>query len=70
MCSETVQGRKKTREGGAVVTGGVALAAAQAAADQKKAKRHADFYRFQQRDKRRNGATEQACAPLHVQDIR
>jgi hypothetical protein len=52
------QGRKRAREAAGVstVSGGVAQAAAQAAAaGGSKGKQYEDFYRFQQRDKRRNG---------------
>lgn len=53
------KGRKKTREaegGGkaAVATGGLSAAAAAQAGKDSKLKKHEDFYRFQQREKRRN----------------
>ncbi|KAJ9523337.1 hypothetical protein QJQ45_005382 [Haematococcus lacustris] len=50
------KGRKKSKEDGGVATqsGGVALAAAQASAAATKALPVQDFYRFQQRDKRRS----------------
>lgn len=60
-CAEWyLQGRKRAREGvtgAATVTGGVSLAAATAAAQAAGAKQQKveNFYRFQQRDKRRNG---------------
>lgn len=55
-----VQGRKRAREVGGMstVSGGIApaaAAAARAAADAKQAKQAENFYRFQQRDKRRSG---------------
>jgi hypothetical protein len=58
--SWNLQGRKRAREGvtgAATVTGGVSLAAATAAAQAAGAKQQKveNFYRFQQRDKRRNG---------------
>ncbi|GBF94015.1 hypothetical protein Rsub_07283 [Raphidocelis subcapitata] len=55
-------GRKRARDAGGVstVSGGVAQAAAEAAAaaEGKKGKQYEDFYRFQQRDKRRNDLVE------------
>lgn len=50
------KGHKRVREdeGVTYVTGGVASAAAQAAAAAKKPKVHETFYRFQQREQRRN----------------
>lgn len=50
------KGRKRAREAAGVstVSGGIAQAAAQAAAEGSKGKPYEDFYRFQQRDKRRN----------------
>lgn len=53
-----VQGRRKASESGGISmqSGGVAVAAAQAAAAAKAAQPVEDFYRFQQREKRRSGA--------------
>eukprot|EP00877_Chromochloris_zofingiensis_P015093 jgi/Chrzof1/9838/Cz04g17280.t1 len=51
------KGRAKRKEsaGGPTMSGGVSLAAATAVAQgQTQGKKHEDFYRFQQRDKRRN----------------
>jgi hypothetical protein len=58
------QGRKRARDSGGVATvsGGVAHAAAAAAAEGKADKKYEDFYRFQQRDKRRSGAQGDAGA--------
>lgn len=59
MGDAALQGRKRARESGGVstVTGGVAQAAAAAAqaAAVTKSKQAGNFYRFQQRDKRRSG---------------
>jgi hypothetical protein len=77
-----LQGRKRSREaeGVSTVSGGIApaaAAAALAAADAKQQKQAKNFYRFQQRDKRRNGkplkpsvsheqqAIELSSLPLH-----
>lgn len=51
------QGRKKNASTTGVVVGGVAgaAAAAQLAAAKQKDPSHSDFYRFQQREQRRNG---------------
>ena len=52
-----LQGRKKNASASGVTVAGVAsaAAAAQLAEKAKKDHTHADFYRFQQREKRRNG---------------
>jgi hypothetical protein len=52
-----LQGRKKNASASGVTVGGVAGAAAQAQlqAAAKKDSTHNDFYRFQQRESRRNG---------------
>lgn len=57
------KGRKKnTSESGTATVGAVAAAAARAAAQKKTPAAHADFYRFQQRDRRRQGeAPEPYC---------
>jgi hypothetical protein len=58
------KGRKRARDSGGVATvsGGVAHAAAAAAAEGKKDQKYEDFYRFQQRDKRRSGGRRGAGA--------
>lgn len=61
-----MQGRAKRKEsaGGPTMSGGVSLAAATAVAQgQTQGKKHEDFYRFQQRDKRRNGEQRTAMMP-------
>lgn len=50
-----MQGRKKNASASGVTVAGVASAAAQSQAVAKKDATHADFYRFQQREKRRSG---------------
>lgn len=52
-----VQGRKKNASATGVTVAGVASAAAQAQAVAKKDTTHANFYRFQQREKRRSGGS-------------
>lgn len=73
VCVRRAQGRKRTREedGVTIQTGGVAAAAAAAAGDGKETKRTKtvdDFYRFQRRDKQRNG--EQSSSALLGQALR
>ena len=52
------KGRKKNTSDTGVTVGGVAAAAAAARASQKRPAEHADFYRFQQREKRRSDLLE------------
>lgn len=52
------KGRKKNAGEGGVTVGAVAAAAAVARAAKKRTIEHTDFYRFQQRDKRRNELLE------------
>jgi len=52
------KGRKKNTSGTGVTVGAVAAAAAAARAAKKRPVEHADFYRFQQREKRRNDLLE------------
>lgn len=52
------KGRKKNAGEGGVTVGAVAAAAAGARAAKKRTIEHTDFYRFQQREKRRNELLE------------
>ena len=65
VCCLLLQGRKKNASATGVTVGGVAgaAAAAQLQAATKKDATHADFYRFQQREHRRNGGC--ACGLGH-----
>ncbi|KAK9831949.1 hypothetical protein WJX81_001994 [Elliptochloris bilobata] len=51
-------GRRKTTDGSGIAVGSVAPAVARAQADARKDQKLADFYRFQQRDRRRNDLSE------------
>lgn len=63
-----LQGRKKSTDQGGTAVGAVAPAVAAAALSRKAPKQLVDFYRFQARDRRRNGESDGCCVMQELAD--